>query len=160
MVDNGDSVKGSVQDSLDDKKTLPTPFQETGNRQVSELAPHRQPRGIEAENLSATKKLAEVIAALLVLMFNLPGGSFAIVLSTARTVVQYMQIPPVDIERRDKMKRDVEEIQLNMKQICNDETKLEDKVNLHFQDTHSVILLNLDNDHLHLIHILFRVFSL
>lgn len=79
-------------------------------------------------------------------MFNLPGGSFAIVLSTARTVVQYMQIPPVDIERRDKMKRDVEEIQLNMKQICNDETKLEDKVNLHFQDTHSVILLNLDND--------------
>ena len=71
-----------------------------------------------------------------------------------------MQIPPVDIEGRDKMKRDVEEIQLNMKQICNDETKLEDKVNLHFQDTHSVILLNLDNDHLHLIHILFRVFSL
>ena len=26
MVDNGDSVKGSVQDSLDDKKTLPTLF--------------------------------------------------------------------------------------------------------------------------------------
>ena len=147
MVDNGNSVKGSVQDSLDDKKTLPTPFQETGNRQVSELAPHRQPRGIEAENPSATKKLAEVIEALLVLMFNLPGGSFAIVLSTARTVVQYMQIPPVDIEGRDKMKRDVEEIQLNMKQICYDESKLEDKVNLHFQDTHSVILLNLDNDH-------------
>ena len=71
-----------------------------------------------------------------------------------------MQIPPVDIEGRDKMKRDVEEIQLNMKQICNDESKLKDKVNLHFQDTHSVILLNLDNDHLHLIHILFRVFSL
>ena len=147
MVDNGDSVKGSVQDSLDHKKTLPTPFQETGDRQVSELAPIRQQRGIEAENPSATKKLAEVIAALLVLLFSLPGGSFAIVLTIAHTVVQYMQIPPVDIEGRDKMKRDVEEIQLNMKKICNDERKLKNKVNFHFQDTHSVILLNLDNDH-------------
>ena len=147
MVDNGDFVKGSVQDSLDHKKTLPTPFQETGDRQVSELALHRQPRGIKAENPSATKKLAEVIAALLVLLFDLPGGSFAIVLTTARTVVQYMQIPPVDIEGRDKMKCDVEEIQIIMKEICNDESKLKDKVNFHFQDTHSVILLNLDNDH-------------
>ena len=147
MVDNGDSVKGSVQDSLDDKKTLPTPFQETGNRQVSELAPHRHPSGTDAEISPVTKKLAEFIAALLVLLYNLPRGFLAIVPTTARTVVQYMQIPPVDIERRDKMKRDVEEIQLNMKQICNDESKLEDKVNLHFQDTHSVILLNLDNDH-------------
>ena len=57
-----------------------------------------------------------------------------------------MQTPPVDIEGRDKMKRDGEQIKVNLKEICHEESKLREKVNFHFQDAHSLILLNLSND--------------
>ena len=132
MADNGDSLKGSVQ--------------ETGDRQVSELVLHRHPSGTDAEISPVTKKLAEFIAALLVLLYNLPKGFLAIVPTTARTVVQYMQTPPIDIEGRDKMKHDGEQIKVSLKEICHEESKLWEKVNVHFQDTHSLILLNLNND--------------
>ena len=132
MVDNGDSLKESVQ--------------ETGDRQVSELVLHRHPSGTDAEISPVTKKLAEFIAALLVLLYNLPRGFLAIVPTTARTVVQYMQTPPIDIEGRDKMKHDGEQIKVSLKEICHEESNLWEKVNVHFQDTHSLILLNLNND--------------
>ena len=132
MADNGDYLKGSVQ--------------ETGDRQVSELAHHRQPSGTDAEIPPVTKKLAEFITALLVLLYNLLRRFRALVRTTARTVLQYMQTPPVDIEGRDKMKRDGEQIKVNLKEICHDESKLREKVNFHFQDAHSLILLNLSND--------------
>ena len=93
-----------------------------------------------------TKKLAEFIAALLVLLYNLPRGFLAIVPTTARTVIQYMQTPPIDIEGRDKMKHDGEQIKVSLKEICHEESNLWEKVNVHFQDTHSLILLNLNND--------------
>ena len=128
MADNGDSLKGSVQ--------------ETGDRQVSELVLHCHPSGTDAEISPVTKKLAEFIAALLVLLYNLPRGLLAIVPTTARTVVQYMQTPPIDIEGRDKMKHDGEQIKVSLKEICHEESKLWEKVNVHFQDTHSLILLN------------------
>ena len=93
-----------------------------------------------------TKRLAEFIAALLVLLYNLPRGFLAIVPTTACTVVQYMQTPPIDIEGRDKMKHDGEQIKVSLKEICHEESKLWEKVNVHFHDTHSLILLNLNND--------------
>ena len=132
MADNGDYLKGSVQ--------------ETGDRQVSELALHRQPSGTDAEIPPVTKKLAEFITALLVLLYNLLRRFRALGRTTARTVLQYMQTPPVDIEGRDKMKRDGEQIKVNLKEICHEESKLREKVNFHFQDAHSLILLNLSND--------------
>ena len=44
-----------------------------------------------------------------------------------------MQTPPVDIEGRDKMKRDGEQIKVNLKEICHEESKLREKVNFTFK---------------------------
>ncbi|XP_022794087.1 uncharacterized protein LOC111332885 [Stylophora pistillata] len=107
---------------------MATPRQETGGPQSSELALPRPPQEMESENPSAAKRLAEVIAALLVALFNLPGGSFTIFCTIARSAVQYFfQIPPINVEERDKVKLDGEEIKLRLKEISHEGNKLEEK---------------------------------
>ena len=135
-----DSLKGFDQDSLDHERPLPTPSQETGGRQVSGRALHRQSQGIKAEIPSKTEMVAEIIAALLVLLFNLPVRSFAIGRTRARTAVQYLQTLPVDVKGRDKMKHDSKEIKCHLKKFAMGK-QIEGKGKFHFQDTLSVISL-------------------
>lgn len=77
-----DSLKGSDQDLLVHERpffTNPQPSQETSGRQASERALHRQPQEIKAEIPSKTEMVAEVIAALLVFLFDLPARSSPLV---------------------------------------------------------------------------------
>lgn len=120
-----------------------TPLQETGGRQVLE---ETQQQANEAEIPSATKKLAERIAALLMFLYILFKRPRAFVCTTARTVVQRLQIPSVNVKERAQMKHVGNEIKDQLKEICQEESKLKEKVeevNFLSQDTHGIILTSL-----------------
>ena len=141
----GDVSKEPVQDSHAHEKPLQTPRQETGvpQSQGFDRALPGPPQPLQGEISSTTKKLAEIIAALLVAMLNLPWGSVTTACTMTRAAVQFLQTPLEDVDEIDKMKPEVQEIKHQLKGIRPKISELVEKVNCHFQDTYSVVLRSL-----------------
>ncbi|PFX23507.1 uncharacterized protein LOC111332882 [Stylophora pistillata] len=115
----GDVSKEPVQDSHAHEKPLQTPRQETGvpQSQGFDRALPGPPQPLQGEISSTTKKLAEIIAALLVALLNLPRGSVTTACTMTHAAVQFLQTPLEDVDEIDKMKPEVQEIKQQLKGI-------------------------------------------
>lgn len=125
----GDYSKGPVQDSFAHEKPLPTPCQETGlpqSQRFNQALPG-PPQQLQGEISSTTKKLAEIIAALLLALLKLPMGSVNAAYTMTYAAVQYYQTPEEDVDEIDKIKPEVQEIKHQLKGICPEISKLVEK---------------------------------